>query len=247
MKRIITMIALLLLVIFNTGCERPPYVFLTGLYDPYGILGTNMPYTDKLNDLQFDNVYKIEEDSYGRRYYIYTTYSGMWMSELEIHVISQKSNSRLVYYYEDLCYRVKDPTSESLDVREIETFKAQNDWNCVLDEAKMHPTERKELHEDIVDEMELEKKVLAYFELPKDGVVVSEGMEIYDDSKQIFYVRVAKNSEEYKKQACCYMILYSTEEGGTIIYSEEFPLIADCNQSVIAFREKCMEIINETE
>lgn len=73
----------------------------------------------------------LETDTQGRVLFRYKTYNDITGANGLAHVICQKSDSRYVYFYEDIgCYS----TNSELG---FEEWKEQNDWNKSLDIEKM--------------------------------------------------------------------------------------------------------------
>lgn len=246
MTKRISIIFIFLTLVFQCGCG-PDYVVLRGHYEPFGILENDMPYADKLNTKQFDQVQKIETDSYGRDYYIYRTYSIMWAQEIEIHVISQKSDRKNVYYYEDLCYMMENPDGEPLYSEDVEAFKERNDWGKPLNADKMSTASKDTGQMEIVDLEALESAVINYLDFPTGTVAISNGIKVYEDGSQIFIVQIDEDGDGFSDPECCYITLYTVDDGGKILYLEEFPQTAECNEYILDFKLRIKDLAKDLE
>lgn len=74
----------------------------------------------------------LEEDDYGRIMFSYSAPNTITQKEETALVICQQINEDYVYFYEDICYLLKEH-----DNHDIEIIKALNEWNRPLDYTKM--------------------------------------------------------------------------------------------------------------
>jgi hypothetical protein len=74
----------------------------------------------------------LEQDSQGRIMYTYTAHSIITEKKEQVVVICQKRDNDAVYYYQDICYLLKEWTSDDLAL-----LKEKNDWEKPLDDSKM--------------------------------------------------------------------------------------------------------------
>ncbi len=74
----------------------------------------------------------LDTDSEGRILFSYTTLNTITDKKETVLIICQSAGSKYVYFYEDICYFMGDPSDSA-----IETLKKQNDWDCDLDFSKM--------------------------------------------------------------------------------------------------------------
>ena len=88
----------------------------------------------------------IDRDDYGRRLVyleignpvFYTYYSNRTKETMNAHVflIVQRTMEKKVYYYEDVCFRVYEKTSDFTDLEKKE-LENRNDWDMPLNEERM--------------------------------------------------------------------------------------------------------------
>ena len=75
---------------------------------------------------------ELEKDTYGRRLFEASFESVLTLEPKTALIIMQKYDSKYVYYYEDISY-----TLHCIEDTDVDTFKALNDWEQPLNEAKM--------------------------------------------------------------------------------------------------------------
>lgn len=95
---------------------------------PMGVLGESWSRTEI-----------IEEDSYGRRLFLYDAVSVYWpLGEYHVYayVICQKTEDGKTGFYEDIAY-VAAAAAEDITEEEIEILKEKNDWDKPLVKEKM--------------------------------------------------------------------------------------------------------------
>ena len=74
----------------------------------------------------------LETDSKGRILFTYATRNEITGRDEKAVVICQSIDDKNVYFYEDICYLLGDPSNE-----QIETLKVSNDWEKDIDHSKM--------------------------------------------------------------------------------------------------------------
>lgn len=80
----------------------------------------------------------IEEDSYGRVLFSYSTINNIIKERDTVLVIFQKNDSDYIYFYEDICY-IEENASEA----DLSYFKYINDWNKPFNQEKFSKRPKK--------------------------------------------------------------------------------------------------------
>ena len=114
--------------LFLSGCTSNTQKVDLAICGSYGVPG--MLCTDLKGD-SYECIV-LEEDSQGRIMYTYTAHSIITEEKEQAVVICQKRDKDAVYYYEDVCYLLKEWNSDDLA-----HFKEKNDWEKPLDNSKM--------------------------------------------------------------------------------------------------------------
>lgn len=207
MKRI--WLLLLIIAMMLTGCYQKGTVMDTNLFEPYRIADANIPFADNLHAAQFDRVVEMETDDYGRRYFLYTTYSVMLASDVEIHIISQMTRGDEVFYYPDLCYLVKAENAAFTE-EDILQLKISNDWNCPLEEDKMYTTSYSQYHKDVANETEMGSAIASYLDIDDSYGVLYNGLETSNGNEQLLVVRVfpREKGDESTDAGKFYLMIY---------------------------------------
>lgn len=224
------------LVLFLPSCYQQSSVSSTGLIEPYRICDVNVPFADNINTSQFDKVSEQEEDSFGRRYFSYYTYSVMLQEDIEIHVISQKTEDGKVYYCPDVCYMIRYVKDEAFSDTDIEQFKTRNDWNSPFDTDKMNSVLSTEAHQDVVSAQTLEQDILGYLGLEDTHRVLTNGLEVYGDTTQLFiacvFVQNAGTVEDHY-----YVVAYRSDAEDPILACQEISKTLECQSVIRNFRD----------
>ena len=197
---IILVITIVILVISLTSC---------GGYKGYS--GDNSElYTVAINSVPWINGFSwtadfvcdpqieiVEEDEYGRIMFIYhERYYGGSDIGFAALVISQSSNEKEVFYYEDVNYIVKKQETyiaevelEVFNEEEIEALKSINDWDQEIDYDKCIKKEITNVKAAIPYEEEIKQQIIDEFDLPKGEYMLI--MDVLtsntDNSKLIVY------------------------------------------------------------
>lgn len=110
---------------FRTGLISAKYARSVCSYAVPGMFHSDLKGTATSYDI-------IETDQYGR-VLLRTQSKYAFTDQIEqVLIILQKKASERIYFYEDICYLLFDPTEE-----EIDQFKQQNDWNDEINETKL--------------------------------------------------------------------------------------------------------------
>lgn len=235
-------ILLLVAIILLSGCHQKGTVGDTKLYEPYRIADANIPLADNLHTSQFDRVTELESDEYGRRYFSYKTYSVLYSSNVEIHIVCQMSRGDNVFYYPDHSYIIRADDGPDFSEEDISELKAWNDWNQPLNEAKMCATSYAQHNEDIANENDIISAVLVYLDLGNSYGVHRNGLEALNKNEQLFVVEVFPRDSNGKATGTgdIYIILYSSQiRAVTMCEKIDNPL--SCQEQIHAFRDACLE------
>lgn len=238
MKKVLLSIYLMVVAVVFSACA-PGSVAATRLYEPYYILGANMPFADTLTAGHWDTVKELEQDSYGRRYFRYSTFSSDIYQHIEIHIICQKTESDNAYYYPDYCYIFRAKDSDPFTQEDIALLKERNDWDSPLDEDKMYhcSINASRPRTPLLYPKELEPIVQDYLNLSTDYGVASMGLEIREGHQQLFLVCVyLKDSPSSQDKYVRYLLVYDQNETQPIIAMEEIEFSFDCQDVIHDFR-----------
>jgi len=234
MKKII--VYLLVFAILFLGCYQFGTPDATGIYAPYYILGANVPFADNLHTSQWDRVTLLEEDSYGRRYYAYTTPSIVLQCNIEVHVICQTESEDHQYgYYQDLCYIMRKADSDSFSDTQIAKLKAQNDWNSPMAAQKISYATHNANNVKSRSKSYLNHLILDFLGLSYSHSVITNDMEQISPNVQLCFVRiVAKNLNDLSEDRF-FLVLYHTQPY-SIITCEEVGFSWDYQETIQQFR-----------
>ena len=196
---IILVITVVILVMSLTSC---------GGYKGYS--GDNSElYTVAINSVPWINGYSwtadfvcdpqieiVEEDDYGRIMFIYHEkfYGGSDIGFAAL-VISQSSNEKEVFYYEDVNYIVKKQETyidavelEVFNDEEIEALKSINDWDQEIDYDKCVKKEITNVKATIPYEEEIKQQIIDEFDLNREDKLFMDVLTSNTDtSKLIVY------------------------------------------------------------
>ncbi len=207
MKKAKFTLAVLLLVILSSCSLDCAYKEYSGEYtDLYTVAINSVLWINGYSlgaDFECDpQIEKIDEDNYGRVMFFYHEEyykaSNICFSAL---IISQASNKDEVFYYEDVCYIVKEQVmytpepDEVFNAEEIDYLKSINDWNKELDYEKCLRREITKSKAKIPFEKEIEKRIMDEFDLSDEQCFVCMDYltNNSDDSKFIFYGHIWKS------------------------------------------------------
>lgn len=232
--------SLLFVLLLLSGCYPKGSVADTGFYAPYYIADVNVPYADHLSSSHFDRVELVEQDSYGRQYFKYKTYSSLLSSNLEIHIICQKAEENLLYYIQDGCYmacKVQDGLFAETDIMQ---FKSQNDWEMPF-KAEKYSTTSNGYNKDLVYEDPFGETLMDYLKLNEEYAVLYNGLEKITDKCQLFIAETFRKKdsspgEDWKSSY--YLVIYETGSPDRILACEQIEFTLDCQELVRQFREK---------
>lgn len=146
----------------------------------------------------------IEQDSYGRTLFEYSTENAITSQEETIFVVCQGFDDDYTYFYEDINYIDSECSQEALDA-----LKQQNDWNQPFDESKMSRRYNQVTFDLFIvpaeglDNKKARKAVLEHMSIGEDEKIElysidtdSKGQEIYclnvmiDGEKEQFFIFV---------------------------------------------------------
>ena len=224
-KTILIAFIMLLISLCSCGCAFKEY---SGDYsDLYAVAINSVLWVNGYSwgaDFECDpQIEKIDEDNYGRIMFFYQerNYKGseIWFSAL---IICQASNSNEVFYYEDVCYIVKERTSiarntaEVFNAEDIDYLKSINDWNKELDYEKCLRRAITKSKAKIPFEKEIEKRIMDEFDLSDEQCFVCMDYltNNSDDSKFIIYgyIKIRTRGAD----GICFVGLVETENDSII-------------------------------
>ena len=242
-KKQFLLVILSVMLFTLSACYYPGTVAETGLFAPYCILESDAPFADNLHTIRWDQVKLLDQDSYGRQYFSYTTPSRSFNCELEIHVICQSATEDQQYgYYEDYCYIVRKETANPFTEEEISNFKIRNEWDLPLDPEKTSLTSRAECNDWIVGMQELSDNLVHYLGFENAYVVVN-GMERISESAQIFLAYVISEDIPEQEERGAYLVLYQSNTSSPILMCQKIDVVEDCQDIVSDFRRNALNTL----
>lgn len=142
----------------------------------------------------------VEEDDYGRVLFKVTEDSALYRSyygknfkeQITYYAVCQKSEKGLVYFYEDMSYRLFSSPG-AVTEEAINTLKAQNDWNETFAEEKCVVAEQREDADlfsspDYYEAPNVKKKILQELDLAEDETAACQAVAFDQNKKTLFMV-----------------------------------------------------------
>ena len=264
MKKIVFLVIAITLLWTTASCTHDPKHSLekTEYYDAYAIMNASVPlyYNSKLIDSpreQYDTVYLVEIDSYGRRLYKYQS-GGQFCYSLETWIISQKTEDGIVYFDRDACWvsvNSSDENFSGIASEKIQTLKQNNLWDQPLDEsdwsstaygADLYAQHTKELQDNPEKYAALCQAVHHYLNLEERYVIRNSNVLVLNDADTLLTIMGEFDTQAYEfdlppnmekstyfvgQYIAYYLVLYHPTDG--VIACEELTDIYDC-QDLIA-------------
>ena len=197
--------------------------------DALEIVRTAVPHSGSM-DLRIDYLALIEEDSYGRRMFSYS----MSEAKIEILIVCQKTENYLTYYYEDLCYVMRNMEDTEFTKSQIAWLKEQNDWDAPMDVNQMCAVAYSTDSTDVEDYMQvLESLQTSFNKYYPEYDVTMNGLEMYDDCKQVILVEFFHGNTDTLEN---YLVLYD-HSIATILLTESIDIGGDLRQDIIDFKQ----------
>lgn len=235
---------LFVLLIALCGCSfsLPGSPQNTGYIAPYYIAQANVPFADYLHTSRWDYVEKIDEDSFGREYFLYRTYSRFLKKDIDIHIISQKSTKNgNYYYYPDQCYILIE-AGETLSGTEVsEELKQQNDWELPLCEDKMALINKRSYLDRTSGQDEMADALRQHLGIGDTYAVLANPMEILEDGAQVFFAVALSRQEtgsEHSHSGKFYYGIYDENAPERIVFCLEASGQLNCQEEIAAFKEE---------
>lgn len=223
MKKIILVVSLLFIVFIVSGCDF--YKYKGNYVDLYTVAVNSILWNNGHSygaDRAVSSEIKIiDKDEYGRTLFTYYEkyYAGAEISFSSL-IISQKTESENVYYYEDLNYIIKKQKKYALELEgftneEVENLKLQNDWNkeislnkCIKKQISNYkqdyPKLSKEIKNKIISDVAYE---VDYYDIfinfltdDLNGKFIGYGNIMVEEGKNIYYIFLAKIENEELKE-----------------------------------------------
>ena len=235
MKKTIVLLLLLSSVVL-CSCSTKQTVFHADLYEAHYLADVAVPYADNLDTLQFDRVYELERDDYGRRHFMYETYSLFLQEKISIHLITQQTSETFTSYYPDYCYLIRQVETEEFDQDSLSYFKARNDWGTAMDESKLLVIEN-DYQKELLNQTEFQKAFLQHLGLEQEYWGSWHGLEICGE-RQLYLANQITETSTGEIENKYYLVVVNLDIDGYIEVCEEFEPILDCQDVVHEFREK---------
>lgn len=163
----------------------------------------------------------IDKDMYGRTMFMYYEkyYAGANISFSSL-IISQNSNEKEVFYYEDINYIVKEQILyaqdfEEFEDEEIEQLKIANDWDQEINFDKCIKKEIIKSKPDIPNEQKIKNKIINEFDLvrgeyslfmdfltsdSRDSNFIIYGYIRINDKDGIYFIGLVESEKESFKE-----------------------------------------------
>lgn len=247
------LLALFILAIAFCGCtlSRPGTPGNTGFIAPYYIAQANIPFADNLHTSRWDSVEKVCEDSFGREYFLYRTYSRILQKDIEIHIISQKSTEDgNYYYYPDRCYTLLEAGEAMTDTELSERLKRQNDWDLPLCEDKMTHINKQSYSDGTASEDEIADALRQRLGIGNAYSVLANPMEILENNSQMFFAIILSRQETESQHSCngkFYYGIYDENAPGRIIFFLEASGQLNCQEEIVAFKEEWEKLMGHAD
>ena len=266
MKKAVYIIFMILILAPIISCGYCPQNSLekTEYYDAYAIMNASVPlyYNSKLIDSpreQYDTVYLVEIDSYGRRLYKYQS-GGQFCYSLETWIISQKTEDGIVYFDRDACWvsvNSSDENFSGIASEKIQTLKQNNLWDQPLDEsdwsstaygADLYAQHTKELQDNPEKYAALCQAVHHYLNLEERYVIRNSNVLLLNDGNTLLTIVGKLDTQAYEfdlppnmeestyfvgQYVAYYLVLYHSTDD--VIVCEELNDIYDCNDIVAKY------------
>ena len=230
------------IILMLCACYQAGTPAAKGLYAPYCVANINVPFEDNLNTTQFDDVWLIEKDAYGRAYYVYDTYSLMLEYHIEIHLIVQIEDENGQYgYYEDICYIIREAETAQFLEAEINRLKEINNWNQPLRPEQISYTSYEECRTQLRDDAELEAEATQKLGIGEQYGLSANGLES-DGEATIFFACTFLPGVRGLEDNKFYLIYYEIGNSPTILLYEEVPMSLSPQEQIQAFRAKIREL-----
>lgn len=166
----------------------------------------------------------LDTDSQGRILFLYTTLNTITDKEETVLIICQIAGSKHVYFYEDICYFMGEPSED-----EIGNLKKQNDWDCDLDFSKM--TRRANnisfdlflMDEDELDYRKVRAACCRAFEIEESQIKDLYILD-YNENKQVMYI-LELEKDDVSERYCVlvnefYEVAYMSISDADTFYSD---------------------------
>ena len=205
MKKVLTLLCVFIIVGL-TACSYKGY---SGVHSDLFTVAINSVLWNNGHSFSADK-YKnpqiqiIEEDMYGRTMFTYYEkyYAGAYISFSAL-IICQNSNENEVFYYEDICYIIKEQVLytqiiEEFENEDVEQLKEANDWNQEINYDKCIKKQITNQKHKIPYENEVKNEIVKEFDLNirEDNLFVNILTSNLDNSKFIIYGYIHKLKDE---------------------------------------------------
>lgn len=206
MKKVLALLLCVVILIGLTACTYKGY---SGAYsDLYTVAINSVLWNNghsfSADKYQNSQIQIIEKDMYGRTMFTYYEkyYAGASISFSAL-IVCQTSNEKEVFYYEDVCYIVKEQTlyAQTLvefETEEIENLKKANDWNKELNFDKCIKKEITQQKPAIPYRNDVEKAIVSQFHLEDEqySLFVNFLTSNFDNSHFIIYGYIWENETD---------------------------------------------------
>lgn len=233
-KHIIIFALVAVQILLFTACHRTGTVGDTKAYSGAVLVRAVVPYIQSGHP-DFDKVYELERDEYGRAMFSYNCFSSFCQETLDILVICQTTERYNPRYYEDVCYLIHGEGDMDFSDSEIALLKERNDWDKPLDSEKMRAVSADFMREWNQQCDSVKEAVTAALKLDDAWFVSVDSMEHYEDGTWFILAQVSSFENKHEKGQL-YLALYSPEEEQPILNMEPFEWTYDCQTLMHEFK-----------
>ena len=233
-KRTLVFVLAAVQLLCLTACHRKGTVGDTKAYSGATLVCAVVPYVQSGHP-DFDKVYELERDAYGRAMFSYNCFSSFCQKTLDILVICQTTDPDTPKYYADICYLIHGEDDAEFSDSEIATLKERNDWEKPLNFDKMQ-TVSENYESDWNQQYDTAKAaVTATLQLDDAWFVSLGSMEYCGDGTWFILTKVAP-SENKQENGQLYLALYCPDEEQPIRNIEPFEWTYDCQTLIHKFK-----------
>lgn len=210
-------------------------------YEAQAVLCSGVPYYYDWGDdaERFDKVRILETDSQGRQLFEYICTASYYWDTITIWVICQHTTDDVVYYYEDVAYRLA-PSSDTQELpdTELEMLKKQNDWDAPLNLDKAYSVSFPYSNTLNTNKNTATRTIKEYFSLDDTWSVGFDDLEIYDTGKRVLIVRLYTNLEIGVEYQTSYLVVYEqlSDVDGNILASQSYEEGFNCQDVIHQFK-----------
>lgn len=233
-KKLLLILIPVLFLLSLSGCYRKGTVGDTKAYSGSTLVCAVVPYVQSGHP-DFDKVYELERDEYGRAMFSYNCFTSFCQETLDILVICQTTDPDAPKYYEDLCYLIHGEDDAEFSESEIALLKERNDWGKPLNFEKMQTVSESYARDWNLHYDSAKAAITAALKLD-DAWFVSLGTMEYCGDGTWFILAQVSPAENKQENGPLYLALYAPDEQQPILSIEPFEWTYECQTLIHEFK-----------